>query len=141
MKNIVLAALLLGLHVLTAGGCLVMSVHSIDESGTQVSSPTLEQVEPGVTSESWLLAALGEPTTRRLVQQTDPRTEILTYRHRTAEKHGTTVFLIFAGSRQKVSGSTMYFEIADGIVTRFWQEPVESFSTERKRRRDESTAG
>ena len=50
--------------VVAASGCLVVSGKSVDERGTLITQNTLHQIEPGVTTESWLIATLGEPENR-----------------------------------------------------------------------------
>src|SRR5262245_42405931 len=57
-----------------AAGCLVTSRSSINESGARVSQVTLDQIRPGQTTEAWVLATAGEPTSRRVV---DEHTSIL----------------------------------------------------------------
>ena len=106
---------------LAAGGCLVVSGTSAHESGVRVSAATLDQIEPGKTTEAWLLATLGEPTSRTKVDCKDS-VEILRYEHSTRKSSGGAVFLIFAGGSEHSSRSVAYFEVTDGIVTRAWTE-------------------
>jgi outer membrane protein assembly factor BamE (lipoprotein component of BamABCDE complex) len=120
VRQIILAAVLLGGISLTSG-CLIMSGKSIDESGVQVSSDTLRQVEPGVTSEAWLVATLGEPSERTTVEDQE-RVEILRYDYTIAKSEGGTVFLLFAGGSETRKTTRTYFEVTDGVVTRYWTE-------------------
>src|SRR5689334_6269822 len=80
--------------MLTAGGCLVVKGNNTEESGVRVSQPTLDQIKPGETTEAWLVAALGEPSSRRSV---DDHTQILRYDHTITNEKGGAVFLLFAG--------------------------------------------
>jgi len=59
----------LALLALTLGGCLVASSSSSYETGRQVTSSTLAKIELGVTTENWLIGALGEPTSRQVVAE------------------------------------------------------------------------
>lgn len=104
---------------LTLSGCLVMGGSSIDESGVKVTESTLDQVEVGTTTRDWLLGALGEPTSRNVV---DENTEVLRYAWSRTKSKGGAVFLIYAGGSETVEKTTAYFEVTDGIVTRFWTE-------------------
>ena len=104
-----------------AGGCLVTSGKSVSGSGMQVSGSTLRQVEIGETSAAWLVATLGEPTERTCVEGY-PNVEIFRYDHITTSRSSGTIFLLFAtGSKKQVSERT-YFEITDGVVTKYWKE-------------------
>lgn len=119
MKTTCINAVLLLAMLIFSAGCLVMHQNSIDESGVRVSPSTLDQVEPGRTSEAWLIATLGEPTSRRKV---DDRTSILRYNYTRESSSGGAVFLIFAGQSSKTESTTTFFEITDSIVTRHWIE-------------------
>jgi outer membrane protein assembly factor BamE (lipoprotein component of BamABCDE complex) len=107
--------------IVTAGGCLVVSESSSYERGVKVSQATLAQVEPGITTEAWVLATLGEPTARTEVEGRE-NVSILVYRHQRHQSSGGAVFLLFAGEQEHTTKSTAYFEITDGIVTRHWVE-------------------
>lgn len=117
-KRVVSAVVLCGL-VMAAGGCLVMKGKSVQETGVRVSQSTLAQITPGETTQAWLLAVLGEPTSARDV---DDRTRILRYDHKVTTEKGGTVFLIFAGGESYQNASTALFEVTDGVVTRYWTE-------------------
>jgi hypothetical protein len=114
-----LTTVLLAGCAMAAGGCLVMKGTQVQESGVRVSNATLNQVKPGETTEAWLRAALGEPTSTREV---DERTRILRYDHRTVKESGGAVFLLFAGGESIEKTSSVIFEVQDGIVTRYWTE-------------------
>lgn len=103
------------------GGCLVTSSNQVKERGTRVTQSTMRQVEPGQTTESWLIATLGEPQERTPVPS-QPGVEILKYEYSVHDSGGGTIFLVFAGSHDRVKRSTTYFEVTDGVVTRHWTE-------------------
>jgi hypothetical protein len=107
------------LFVLT--GCLVSGSNQVKESGTAVSSSTLQNVEPGVTTRDWLLATLGPPTSRSTVAD-QGNVEILSYKHEVVRTSRGSVFLLFSGSSNTTDTQQTFFELADGVVTRYWSE-------------------
>ena len=114
------ASLLLGGVCLTQTGCLVTSGSSITETGMEVSGTTLNQIEIGQTTESWLIATLGEPSQRTKVS--DDGGAILRYDYRVVQKGRGTVFLIFAGGSRKERVERTFFEVENGVVTRWWRD-------------------
>jgi len=114
------AAMLLGGLCLTQTGCLVTSGSSITESGMEVSGSTLDQIEVGRTTESWLIATLGEPSQRTAVA--DHGGAILRYDYKVVRKGHGTVFLIFAGGSRKERVERTFFEVENGVVTRWWRD-------------------
>ena len=116
---VILPALAVALAVLP--GCLITSANRVDESGIAVTSETLAQLEPGVTTEAWLVSALGEATSRTPTGP-DGRTHILRYDHSVTKKSSGSVFLIFGGRSQSSRVSRTFFEVTDGVVMRFWKE-------------------
>ena len=106
----------------SAAGCLVTAGNSVQESGVRVSSSTMAQVEVGKTTEQWLVAALGEPTARTAVADRE-NVHILRYNHTVSRSGHGTVFLIFAGHHDRSEPTSAYFEVTDGIITRYWTEP------------------
>lgn len=115
------SALLLTCLALPQAGCLVSSSNSTTESGVRVSNATLAQVVPGTTTESWVVATLGEPTSRTDVPG-QPGTQILRYDFSRSEESSGAVFLIFGGSTRRQTNSRAFFEVSNGVVTRSWQE-------------------
>ena len=122
MKRAVITILAAGVFLLTAVGCLVTSGNNIQETGVRVSSNTLAQIEVGRTTEAWLIAALGEPDARTPVAG-EEGVQILRYNHSVNRSGHGTVFLLFAGHHDRSETSSAYFEVTDGIITRYWTEP------------------
>ena len=106
---------------LLLGGCLVTSGNSIDERGVRITQQTLDQVELGTTRESWLRAALGEPTNAREVDG-DPAVKILRYDYILKKTSAGTVFLLFSGGSESKRTTSTFFELQDGVVVRYWTE-------------------
>ncbi len=115
----VVALVLAAVFLVGAGGCLITSRSKTQESGVRISEVTLDQIRPGETTEAWLVAAAGNPTSRRVVDQ---HMSILRYDHVVSTSRGGTVFLLFAGGSKKEKSSSVIFEIADGVVSRYWTE-------------------
>ncbi len=107
--------------VLTAGGCLITTGNSQHEMGVKVSESTLNNVVVGETTESWLVSALGEPSSRTNVEGQDG-VQILRYDYTIKEESGGTLLFLFAGGSSKTSESRAYFEVTNGVVTRYWKE-------------------
>jgi hypothetical protein len=105
-----------------AAGCLVTAGSSTQESGVRVSRNTLAQIELGKTTEQWLVAVLGPPTARSPVADR-VNVEILRYNHAVSKSGHGTVFLIFSGHSDKSQASSAFFEVSDGVITRYWTEP------------------
>jgi hypothetical protein len=116
----VLAAAL-GLSSLTLGGCLIGASSSIDEQGTPVDGSVVARIEPGVTTEAWLISTLGAPTSATDVADGSGM-RILRYDHVVRRKGGGYVFLVFAASSSSRRTSRTFFEITDGIVTDHWTD-------------------
>jgi len=87
-------------------------------SGVRIGDETLRQFEPGQTTENWLLAILGPPTTRAAVVGV-PSTEVLRYALTEQSGGGLASLLTGRGSR---NNAVVYFVVTDGVVTRFWAD-------------------
>lgn len=111
----------MGLSVALAalGGCLVSKSRTMNESGVRVSKSTLNQVKAGETTEAWVVATLGPPTSRSPV---DEQTEILRYDHRVETRKGGQVFLLFHGAEKLQTTNSVFFEMKEGVVSRYWTE-------------------
>ena len=107
------------LALATMGGCLVSKSRTVNESGVRVSKSTLNQVKPGETTEAWVVATLGPPSCRSLV---DSGTEILRYDHRVETCKGGSVFLLFSGAEKLQTTNSVFFEMKEGVVARYWTE-------------------
>lgn len=87
------------------------------ESGIRIGDETLRQFKAGETSDAWLIAVLGPPTSISEVAGI-PGTYV--YRYATGEdQKGLASVLVGGGSRNT---AVTYFILTDGIVTRFWSD-------------------
>lgn len=87
------------------------------QEGIRVGDETLKQFEAGVTTEGWLVAILGEPTSWAPVEGIE-NTKV--FRYATGESNSGLTSL-FTGSQPRNTAVT-YFVITDGLVTRFWAD-------------------
>jgi hypothetical protein len=122
LSRILVADLALGLAVgasMMLAGCAASS----DDTGIRVGDETLKQLEAGVTTEAWLLAILGPPTSASEVEGVE-NTRV--YRYATGEA-ASGIATWFTGSSMKNTAVT-YFIITDGIVTRFWADRAAEYT-------------
>lgn len=89
------------------------------EKGPVVGGETLRQIRVGVTSREWLLGTLGEPTSET---QTPNGTEILKYVYTKKVDSDLDVFIFLDFDDKREERTVLYFEIADGVVSRYWKE-------------------
>lgn len=87
------------------------------ETGVRIGDETLKQFKAGVTTEGWLLAVLGEPTSQSEVEGVE-NTKVL--RYATGESSSGLASLFTGGSSR--NRAVTYFIISDGLVTRFWAD-------------------
>jgi hypothetical protein len=92
---------------------------SYGPKGPVVGGETLRQIKVGVTSKEWLLGTLGEPTSET---QTPDGTEILKYVYTKKVDSDLDVFIFLDFDDRREECTVLYFEITDGIVSRYWKE-------------------
>ncbi|MBC7772459.1 MAG: hypothetical protein H7210_08205 [Pyrinomonadaceae bacterium] len=107
--------------VFMLSGCISGSATS--DTGIRIGDETLKQFQVGVTTEAWLTAILGPPSSEAAVQGVE-NTRVL--RYATGE---TTSGLgaILSSSSSKTTAVT-YFIVSDGIVTRFWSDRATEYT-------------
>lgn len=104
---------------LPLSGCLVSGSSKETMTGTYVGPSTFSEIEPGVTTEKWVIAALGEPTSKSTL---DDGTSLWKWSYRKDKSSSSAVFLVFGGSsRKEVEGAT-FVQLKDGIVVKAWQD-------------------
>lgn len=99
---------------LCMSGCLGSSR---SESGVRIGNETLAQFKAGVTTEDWLLAVLGEPTSWAVVEGVE---DTVVLRYSTGESAGG-IGALFSGTATK-NTAVVYFIVTNGVVTRFWAD-------------------
>jgi outer membrane protein assembly factor BamE (lipoprotein component of BamABCDE complex) len=105
--------------LLPLAGCLVWNSDvSYGEKGAPLSGETLDQIQSGETTKDWVIVTLGEPSE----QSTLPSgAEILKYRYSRSQENNV-VLPFFIINDEKKNEQTVYFEISDGVVQRYWTE-------------------
>ncbi len=99
--------------LLAMGGC----GSPAKESGVRIGDETLRQFEAGVTTEAWILAILGEPTSESYVADL-PNTKV--FRYALVEESSGLISFFTGGSGK--NKAVVYFLITDGVMTRFWAD-------------------
>jgi hypothetical protein len=88
-------------------------------NGPPAGSKTLKQIKVGETSKAWLISALGEPSSE---SKTPEGTEVLKYHYVKEVDSSFEISPFLDFDDEKEEHITLYFEIKDGIVTRFWKD-------------------
>lgn len=87
------------------------------QEGIRIGDETLKQFEAGVTTEAWLVAILGKPTSWAVV---DGVRDTKVFRYATGESNAGLSSIV-TGSQPRNTAVT-YFIISEGLVTRFWAD-------------------
>lgn len=112
--------ILCGALGLVLSGCISgRSDVSYGPEGPAVGHETIRQVKVGQTSKEWVLGTLGAPTSETA---TPEGTGILKYVYTKNIDSDIDVFLFLEFDDKREERTVYYFEIADGIVTKFWKE-------------------
>jgi len=118
IRRCILALLIVGM--LPLAGCFIYSNDvSYGEKGAPVSDRTLEQIECGKTTKNWVVATLGEPSQE---ETTKDGVEVLKYRYSKTEESNTVFLPFLIVDDEKRHERTIYFEVKDGVVQRYWKE-------------------
>ena len=105
-------------------GC-VYTHERLIESGVHISEESLAQVEVGRTKRLWIIGAFGEPTSMSTISET-PLIEIIRYEEVVERAEGSW-FIVAGGDKQHSYSRNTFFELTDGVLTRFWRDaPVQS---------------
>lgn len=114
------AALACVIGTLGASGCMS---GPMEDSGIRVGDETLAQFKTDVTTEAWLVAILGPPTSWSYVNGVE-NTKV--FRYATVERaSGVFAGLLGKGSR---TIAVTYFIITDGVVTRYWADRAKEYT-------------
>lgn len=111
MRVLVTIAGLVTAATLTACGTTAPQQRS---AAAQIGDRTLRQFEAGVTTEAWLLAILGEPTSKAEVEGI-PGAVVFRYGVWPTDD-GTLAAPDFKNA------TVVYFIVIDGVVVRFWAD-------------------
>ncbi|MBL0921740.1 MAG: hypothetical protein IBJ10_06390 [Phycisphaerales bacterium] len=89
----------------------------VEESGIRIGDETLRQFRADVTTEAWLVAVLGPPTSWVWVEGVE-NTKVLRY---ASGEQSRGLLTVFTGAGSRTTAVT-YFIVSDGVVTRFWAD-------------------
>ncbi len=106
--------------LLPLAGCLIYSDDTrYGEKGKAPTEHTLDQIQTGTTTRDWVLATLGDPSRQ---STTEEGTELLEYQY-SRKKDNQFIFCPFVFINDEgEEKQTLYFEVANGVVTKFWKE-------------------
>ncbi len=98
-------------------GCI--SAHSdikYGRNGPPAGRQVLRQIQDGLTSKSWLISLLGEPSE---IFGTPDGSQILKYHYLKKVDNSLSIDPFFCVGEKKEERTIFYFEVRDGIVTNF----------------------
>ena len=107
----------LGVLVMIGSGCLVSSDTSQTRSGSFVPENTFDQIKTGKTTQAWVKAVLGEPSSKNSADNT----EIWKWSYTERKESSGAIFLIFGGHDEKEQTHAAYVEFKDGVVVNKWR--------------------
>jgi hypothetical protein len=116
--QLVLAIAIAG-TLLPAAGCFVWNSDvKYGEKGAPLSGDTLKQVECGTTTKAWVVSTLGQPSEQ---STTDGGAEILKYKYSKNQESNVVMPFVIVNDEKKHE-QTVFFEVRDGIVQKYWVE-------------------
>src|SRR5689334_16208223 len=101
-----------GLFIFIGAGCLVSSNTQQSRSGSYVPENTFDQIKTGKTTQAWVKAVLGEPSSKNTADDT----EIWKWSYTERKESSGAIFLIFGGHDEKEQSHAAYVEFKDGVV-------------------------
>lgn len=103
---------------LLSASCLVSSDTHQSRTGNYVADSTFNQIQPGKTTEDWVRATLGPPTS---LTKLGDGSQLWKYSYAERRESSGAVFLIFGGHDEKEQTHTAFVEMKDGRVTNAWR--------------------
>jgi outer membrane protein assembly factor BamE (lipoprotein component of BamABCDE complex) len=103
--------------VSVGSGCLVSSDTKQTRSGNFVPENTFDQIKPKQTTQAWVKAVLGEPSSKANADNS----EIWKWSYTERKESSGAIFLIFGGHDEKEQTHTAYVEFKDGVVVNKWR--------------------
>ena len=100
-------------------GCLISGSSQETMSGEFVGQSTFAEIEPGTTTEKWVLGALGEPSSKSCL---DDGSSLWKWAYKRDRSSSSAVFLVFGGSSRRETEGATFVQFKDGIVTKAWQD-------------------
>ena len=111
---------MVGLACMGLAGCMTADKKITPIGLGPAPQSSLKQVHVGKTTEQWVLTTLGKPSSE---DQADGGRKILKYEYGQNVENRLDFGLLFVHLRDnKDARKTVYFEVADGVVTKYWTE-------------------
>jgi outer membrane protein assembly factor BamE (lipoprotein component of BamABCDE complex) len=110
--------LLTAATLLPLSGCLVSGSSRQTRSGNYVSDETFSQIKPGKTSAGWVMATLGEPSSK---SRLDDGSEVWKWSYTEVKSSRGQVFLLFANRNHKETTGAAFVELKNGVVVNKWR--------------------
>jgi hypothetical protein len=110
---------LLGCLALSTAGCLISSDTTISHTGISVPEATFNQITPGKTSEGWVRATIGQPTSETALPDGH---RLLKWTYVERRDTSAAVLFVFGGHTENETTHTANVEVATGVVTRAWRD-------------------
>ncbi len=117
-KRLALGALCAACFI-TMSGCLVTGSNYTKVDGRYIGPDTISRIEIGETDETWLMAVLGEPTSRS--ELTTGET-IWRWEYNKVKRSSGSLFLIFRARDRTEVRSNVYVKLEEGVVTDVWSD-------------------
>ncbi len=100
-------------------GCLISGSSHETMSGQFVGQSTFAEIEPGRTTDKWVLGALGEPSSKSCL---DDGSSLWKWVYKRDRSSNSSVFLVFGGSSRRETEGATFVQFRDGVVTKAWQD-------------------
>ena len=112
-----IAALLL----VAAAGCgpVVSSDSSYTRTGEYVGRSSYAQIRPGKSSDDFVAATLGEPTSKTTL---DDGSEIWQWTGTERKSGSGSVLFVYSGTNEKEIDTRTFVKVKDGVVTKKWRD-------------------
>lgn len=93
---------------------------TIEYEGVHISDALLERVETGETTEDWVLAVLGEPTSKATLKD---GSEIWKWSYKPTAQQASLLSLWGGTEKEpRLQPSTAYLQLRDGVVVEKWRD-------------------
>lgn len=109
---------LLSCMSLAVSGCLVTSDSKVTRSGNYIPESAFDRIEPGKTTQAWVKATLGEPSSKSSL---DGNGEVWKWNYTEKKTGSGTLLFVFAGHSEDEKTHCAFVEFKDGVVTRKWR--------------------
>ena len=106
--------------VLVGSGCSVIESHEeVRFFGRMVDQRALDRIEPGTTTEDWVIATYGEPSR---IDVTESGNRVLVYSSTKTTHTEARLLFVFDSSSHVETDHTVFIECNNGVVSRYWRK-------------------